>query len=150
MRLCCTIVAGICAGAEQNEERFDFYLSTFKGIVVETSNEISGGCCFIFFLFICRDSLSFFSGGCYSLLFLSRSFAFCVENVFLLFFFVHLSRFFAFCPLAMEKRAPWSPLSLPCIAASRAKYSRSFLAMIRRRLDAKRYIQRTKTPWKAT
>lgn len=148
MRLCCTIVAGICAGAEQNEERFDFYFSTFKGIVVEIAMKSQEDVVLFCFLFICRDSLSFFSGGCYSLLFLSRSFAFCVENVF--FFFVHLSRFFAFCPLAMEKRAPWSPLSLPCIAASRAKYSRSFLAMIRRRLDAKRYIQRTKTPWKAT
>ena len=32
----------------------------------------------------------------------------------------HLSISLAFCPLAMEKSAPWTPLSLPCIAASRA------------------------------
>lgn len=85
MRLCCTIVAGICAGAEQNEERFDFYFSTFKGIVVEIAMKSQEDVVLFCFLFICRDSLSFFSGGCYSLLFLSRSFAFCVENVFCFF-----------------------------------------------------------------
>lgn len=149
MRLCCTIVAGICAGAEQNEERFDFYLSTFKGIVVETSNEISGGCCCFFFCLFVEIHCLFFLEDVIHFFFCRDPSPF-VWRMFFVFCFVHLSRFFAFCPLAMEKRAPWSPLSLPCIAASRAKYSRSFLAMIRRRLDAKRYIQRTKTPWKAT
>lgn len=149
MRLCCTIVAGICAGAEQNEERFDFYFSTFKGIVVEIAMKSQEDVVLFCFLFICRDSLSFFLEDVIHFFFCRDHSPF-VWRMFFCFFFVHLSRFFAFCPLAMEKRAPWSPLSLPCIAASRAKYSRSFLAMIRRRLDAKRYIQRTKTPWKAT
>lgn len=60
MRLCCTIVAGICAGAEQNEERFDFYFSTFKGIVVEIAMKSQEDVVLFCFLFICRDSLSFF------------------------------------------------------------------------------------------
>lgn len=53
-----------------------------------------------------------------------------------------------FWPLAIENRTPLTPLSLPCMDASLAKYSRSFLAIIRLRLEANKYIQRTKTPWK--
>lgn len=68
-----------------------FICRLLKALLLKLAMKSQEDVVFFFFLFICRDSLSFFSGGCYSLLFLSRSFAFCVENGFF-FFFVFICR----------------------------------------------------------